>query len=481
MGAKFVKFPDILKYEGVMAKGFGIICKFPMRDRDLNLAAKGIYALLCCYARDDSSAYPSRATIMETLGIGKEKYYSGLNQLIDQGYISVESSVGERGRFSHNIYTIISNPKKFKDAQDDTDGGQLTIGYSGLMAAGYGAMPRMVMFDKRLDCTEKVIYAYLASFSGKGTAPFPRVQSIMTELGISKAPYTRHMKHLVELNYISRVQRHVNGKLSTYNYCLNANPDEAAADSGAAHPVIIIKDEKLKQKKSTSVQGYQNQDTVQQDTVEQATVEQDTVEQDAVEQDAVGQDTVYQATVQQDTVPQDTVVRDTNNNNKNNNNSFNNITLSINREFSWMEGLSREEIKESIREEWELELYTPEVKKGSGLRISDEELEYFVDIAADFIYSRKPVLSVRGVAFPREEVISRILALSPDECQFILNQIANVSSPIKNPRRYILSCMVTAREDAEMQAAIEAAQDMKHDTRLSPEYKEWVRQKAFSP
>ena len=40
---------------------------------------------------------------------------------------------------------------------------------------------------------------------------------------------------------------------------------------------------------------------------------------------------------------------------------------------------------------------------------------------------------------------------------------------------------VTAREDAEMQAAIEAAQDMKHDTRLSPEYKEWVRQKAFSP
>ena len=55
MGAKFVKFPDILKYEGVMAKGFGIICKFPMRDRDLNLAAKGIYALLCCYARDDSS------------------------------------------------------------------------------------------------------------------------------------------------------------------------------------------------------------------------------------------------------------------------------------------------------------------------------------------------------------------------------------------------------------------------------------------
>lgn len=472
MGAKFVKFPDILKYEGVMAKGFGIICKFPMRDRDLNLAAKGIYALLCCYARDDSSAYPSRATIMETLGIGKEKYYSGLNQLIDQGYISVESSVGEKGRFSHNIYTIISNPKKFKDFQDDADGGQLTIGYSGLMAAGYGAMPRMVMYDKRLDCTEKVIYAYLASFSGKGTAPFPRVQSIMSELGISKAPYTRHMKRLVELNYISRVQRHVNGKLSTYNYCLNANPDEAAADSGDAHPVIIIKDEKAKRKKPTPVQGYQNQDTVQQDTVEQ-----DMVQQDTVYQDAVGQDTAYQPTVQQDTV-----VGDTNNNNKKNNNiSFNNITHSINNAFSWMEGMSKEEIKESIREEWELELYTPEVKKGIGLRISDEELEYFVDIAADFIYSRKPVLSVRGVAFPREEVISRILALSPEECQFILNQIANVSSPIKNPRRYILSCMVTAREDAEMQAAIEAAQDLKHDTRLSPEYKEWVRQKAFSP
>lgn len=452
MSAKFVKFPDILKYDGVMAKGYGIICKFPMRDRDLNLAAKGIYALLCCYARDESSAYPARATIMETLGIGKEKYYSGLNQLIDQGYISVESSVGEKGRFAHNIYTIISNPKKFKDSQDDTDGGQLTIGYSGLMAAGYGAMPRMVMYDKRLDCTEKVIYAYLASFSGKGTAPFPRVQSIMTELGISKAPYTRHMKHLVELNYISRVQRHVNGKLSTYNYCLNANPDEAAADSGDAHPVIIIKDEKAKRKKPTSVQGYQNQDTVQQDTVEQ----------DMVQQDAVGQDTVYQPTVEQDTVPQDTVVGDTNNNNKKNNNiSFNNITLSINSSSIWMDGMSRAEIKESIREEWELDLYTPEVKKGLGITISDENLDYFVDVAADFIYSRKPILSVRGVAYTREEAISRILALCPGDCQFILDQIAKVSNPIKNPRRYILSCMVTAREDAEMQAAMEAAQDMK--------------------
>ena len=435
-----------------MAKGFGIICKFPMRDRDLNLAAKGIYALLCCYARDDSSAYPSRATIMETLGIGKEKYYSGLNQLIDQGYISVESSVGEKGRFSHNIYTIISNPKKFKDFQDDADGGQLTIGYSGLMAAGYGAMPRMVMYDKRLDCTEKVIYAYLASFSGKGTAPFPRVQSIMSELGISKAPYTRHMKRLVELNYISRVQRHVNGKLSTYNYCLNANPDEAAADSGDSHPVIIIKDEKLKREKHSTVQEYQNQDTVNQDTVKQ----------DAVRQDMVGQDMVEQPTVKQDMVPQDTVVRDTNNNNKKNNNiSFNNITLSINSSSFWMDGMSRDEIKENIREEWELELYTPEVRKGNGLRISNEELEYFVDIAADFIYSRKPILSVKGVPYPREEVISRILALSPADCQFILDQIANVNSPIKNPRRYILSCMVTAREDAEMQAAIEAAQDMK--------------------
>ena len=46
MGAKFVKFPDILKYEGVMAKGFGIICKFPMTDRVRHLADKGIYGLV---------------------------------------------------------------------------------------------------------------------------------------------------------------------------------------------------------------------------------------------------------------------------------------------------------------------------------------------------------------------------------------------------------------------------------------------------
>ena len=32
-----IKFPDMLRIKGVMAKGYGIICKFPMTDPDLKV------------------------------------------------------------------------------------------------------------------------------------------------------------------------------------------------------------------------------------------------------------------------------------------------------------------------------------------------------------------------------------------------------------------------------------------------------------
>ena len=40
------------------------------------------------------------------------------------------------------------------------------------------------------------------------------------------------MKQLVDTNYISRVQRHINGRLASNSYHLNDCPDTAAADKG---------------------------------------------------------------------------------------------------------------------------------------------------------------------------------------------------------------------------------------------------------
>ena len=41
-----------------MAKGYGIICKYPTQDTDLDIAAKAVYSLLCALAGDDHSVFP---------------------------------------------------------------------------------------------------------------------------------------------------------------------------------------------------------------------------------------------------------------------------------------------------------------------------------------------------------------------------------------------------------------------------------------
>lgn len=440
MSSNILKFPDLLRVEGVMAKGFGIICRFPMIDPDLNIAAKAIYSLICSYAGNGDTAFPSRDKIMGLLKIGKNKYYFGLNQLIDQGYITVEHRKAENGWYDSNIYTIVSNPKKFVFAKSLAGEGELTFGYSGLKSDGYGMIPKMVMFDQRLECTAKVIYAYLASYSGANKVAFPKISDILYHLGLSRNTFSRYMSSLIKLNYITRTQRRINGKLSSNNYCLNDKPDEASVQIDASP----------QPKNRDTVPQPKNEDTVKQDTVGPDTVKPDTIVSDPVEWD----------TIEPDPAEPDTI-NSTNIKNKSQKNSSIINSLSINCSAYWTDGMSREEIKEIIREDWELELYTPEIKQSLGITLTDNELEYFVNIAADFIYSRKPSLTVKGRVYTREEAISRILALSPDDCQFIINEIASISTPIRNQQRYILSCMVTVREDAELRAAIEVARDMK--------------------
>ena len=86
-----------------MAKGFGLICKFPMLDTDLSVAAKSIYALLCAYAGNGDTAFPSRDKIVSQLGIGQGKYKDGMKQLREQGYITVVQNGKGKGKFGNNI------------------------------------------------------------------------------------------------------------------------------------------------------------------------------------------------------------------------------------------------------------------------------------------------------------------------------------------------------------------------------------------
>ena len=435
-----LKFPDLLKVEGVMAKGFGLICKFPMLDTDLSVAAKSIYALLCAYAGNGDTAFPSRDKIVSQLGIGQGKYKDGMKQLREQGYITVVQNGKGKGKFGNNIYTIVSNPKKFIEQQYESDGGELSFGYTGLKSAGYGMLPRMVMFDPRLDCTAKAIYAYLASYSGAGKVAFPKTDTVCWHLGLSRGTFFKYMKQLVETNYITREQRHINGRLASNNYRLNDCPDEAAVQTG--HRVV------------KEIQRIKNQPTVNQ-TAE----EQPTKNQAAEKQSTEIQLTQKQPTKIQCAAEQCTTFEYTTNNSSFKNSSSTNINPSINNETHWMDGMTREEIIAAIREELEVDFYTPEVKQQHCITLTDETITYFICLIADFIYSRQPTFTTRSRQYTREEAISRLIGLSLCDYQQIFDQLSQVTSQIKNQRKYILTCMITLREDSDLKTELELNRD----------------------
>ena len=108
---------------------------------------------------------PPVETLKSYLGIGESAYSARLKELLDAGYILREKRREANARFAHNLYTIARQPKRFRQEEGAS--------ISGILSAGYGMIPRAVMFDPRLDCKAKGLYAYLAAFTGAGRSAFP--------------------------------------------------------------------------------------------------------------------------------------------------------------------------------------------------------------------------------------------------------------------------------------------------------------------
>ena len=223
-------YGDILKVEGINFKGYGIVPKYAMTDPALTIEAKGIYAYFCSFSGRGSSAFPTRNTILSDLQIGKDAYYNHFRQLCEEGYIIVTQTKGERSVFAKNIYTIVSNPKKLKLeelGEQDTRSKILTekIRISGLKAFGYGMIPKAVMVDPRLSLKAKAVYAYFCSYTGAGNSAFPFRDQIQRELQVSLKAYYKYFNMLLEYNYITVIQRRIDGKMSVNDYYLNDMPD----------------------------------------------------------------------------------------------------------------------------------------------------------------------------------------------------------------------------------------------------------------
>ena len=100
---------DVLVTRGIKCLGYGTIPKAVMQDRRLNFKAKALYAYICSFAGNGSTAFPSRATILHHLQITINPFQRYIKQLIECNYIDVEQTK-KSGRFANNIYYLNDLP-----------------------------------------------------------------------------------------------------------------------------------------------------------------------------------------------------------------------------------------------------------------------------------------------------------------------------------------------------------------------------------
>lgn len=85
--------------------GYGTVYKEVMKNHELSVEAKTIYAYLSAYAGGKNIAFPSVELICYELGISENRFYKYKKELVDKQIISVTRERTDNG-FSKNIYTI---------------------------------------------------------------------------------------------------------------------------------------------------------------------------------------------------------------------------------------------------------------------------------------------------------------------------------------------------------------------------------------
>lgn len=242
---------ELLCLEGVLAKGYGCVAKFAMQDPQLPTAAKGLYAYLCSLTGCGTVTYPLRDNILISLQFCKTSYYNALYALIDSGYISVARKRMNEDKWERNVYTIVSNPKRFLGVEPKEEEPQ-QVRFKGMLSGGYGIIPRLVMQDQRMSIKVKALYAYLICYADAGTAAFPKSDMIRRHLGISPSTFQTYMNTLERLGYIVKKQRRENGRFGVVDYYICEQPelkkrDTEKWDNSCSEPPLAEKQDTKKQ------------------------------------------------------------------------------------------------------------------------------------------------------------------------------------------------------------------------------------------
>lgn len=263
------KIADIITVEGVDCKGFGIIAKIVTTDTDLCIGAKALYAYLCSYAGNGTTAYPRRSKILADLKMSKETYYKYQKELIDQGYI--KATRGDKYPFP-NTYTIVSRPPKLKEAAITENSEDILIA-RGIKSMGYGTVPKAVMLDDRLHYKAKALYAYFCSFAGNGTTAIPSRKTICYHMQFTINSFQRYIRELIQYNYIEVQQTKYQGRFANNIYYINDLPDEAKGQQEIERRQEIQERKAAVKSNGQAVESSNKNESVNIDTISEKHVE----------------------------------------------------------------------------------------------------------------------------------------------------------------------------------------------------------------
>lgn len=118
----------ITQFKGtIYENGYGLIAKKPMKDSELSIGAKGLYAYICSYAGNENKAFPSRELITHELSISKDTFNKYKNELLEKDYLAI-IQVKSNGKFKRNEYELINSPcpKSSDTESSDTESSDTT-------------------------------------------------------------------------------------------------------------------------------------------------------------------------------------------------------------------------------------------------------------------------------------------------------------------------------------------------------------------
>ena len=304
---------DILRIEGVRAKGYGTIPKAAMIDYDISFTARTVYAYFRSLSGRGEIVFPGRDKILRDIRISKEAYYKALAELIEAGYLEVkqERSIAAGNKFMRNVYTIVSRPQKYKNPPADNPAKARMyrkIMQNGLDSLGYGIIPYAVMSDPRMKFQPKGVYAYISPFVGLDNTAELDAKKIAYHLGFND-PHTlpANMKILKDLNYIKVTRLYENGRLTSKNRyslvqtptpLLNVEKQDTELLNAEKQDTELLNVEKQDtellnaEKQDTELLNVKKQDTELLNVKKQDTELLDAEKQDAEKQDAEKQDTI---------------------------------------------------------------------------------------------------------------------------------------------------------------------------------------------